>query len=269
MLRTLFVSLLLSMVTAICLAAEVLPKGSYSGLKCQKELSRQLRKVFKNSKPLWMRQVDTDFETQAYRSRTEKVGEWYELRLTEKQYPKLLFYSAKKTVNYDWDKACKLSEKTGPGFELFALSKNADEFLTDSDLESLLKVHKKGVIYMWSPRMTYSVTEFKRFRETLQKKNLTFIPILDPFAEVQEAKEALKKAGVELPGRLADQRREPSSFELYRRLNSVDLYMRNVTLHFPTFIVFKNGQLHPHRLVGVLTDEGLNQAVDEQLGDLP
>lgn len=247
-------------------ANDLLPGDLPAKIKCQKQLQTQIKKVFGTKVPVWKKNADLNFDTQVFRSPAE-VGEWYELRLTEKKAPQLHFYSLEKTAEFNWNKSCKMKEKKGPGFAFSNTPAVPGETFSDSDLKQLLEVKGKGLIYIWSPRMVYSVTEFARFRALAEKKKMEFIPILDHNADVAEAKAALEKAGA-IKVRSASVDREPSSVNFYRKLNSVELYMRNANLHFPTMYIYNEGKLNPHRLTGVLTDEGFNQAADEWLGEL-
>lgn len=264
--KTLLVCILLGLCWQAS-AANMLPKNPPKALKCQKALQTQLKKSFGKKTPEWEQNVDADFETQVFRAPVE-TGEWYELRWASKKTPQLFFYSSAKTGEYSWDSKCKLKETQGPGMEFLKTPQDAGTSFTDADLKRLLQEKKQGVIYLWSPRMTYSVTEFNRFRKVIAEKNIEFIAVLDHNADVREAKDALQKAGVEIPLRTSSTGREPSSVHLFRQMNSVELYMRNSNLHYPTMYVFKNGQMNPRRIVGVLTDQDIGKAVDEWMGDL-
>lgn len=146
-------------------------------------------------------------------------------------------------------------------------AQKVDSF-NDFDFEKILSEKKTAMIYLWSPRMVYSVSEFTRMRALAEKRNMEFVPVLDPMADSQEAKEAMKKAGVDFQMKTAALQREPSSINLYRKLNSVELFMRNGTLHFPTVFVTANGKIHSRRLIGVLTNDDLNSSLDQMTGDL-
>lgn len=249
--------------------ADILPKDSYTDYKCKSELQTELTKLFVGKDPAWDRTVDPSFDTQAFRTSMSKVGEWYELQITEMGMPKLLFYSSEKIFTWTWNKTCKTVKIKGPGLEFFksaAGSKN--EIFDDADLVKLMGDKKTAMIYMWSPRMVYSVTEFARLRALAEKRKIELIPVLDPMVDVKEARAALKKAGIDFQIKTASSQREPSSVALYRRMNSVELYMRNGTLHFPTVFLTANGKMHARRLVGVLTNDDLNKSLEEMMGEL-
>ncbi len=252
-----------------CFADVFLPKVAYQNFKCQKEAEKVLRVVFAENEPKWERVADADFETQAFRAPTSKTGEWYEFHISENNTPELFFYSLAKTSTSQWTKSCKLLTKQGPGFEFFkAAPGDKEASFTDQDLAKLIHSKKNAVIYLWSPRMVYSVTEFARLRAVIEKRKMEFVPVLDPMVETAEARAAMKKAGVELGVKIAALSREPSSVSFYKRLSSVDLYMRNGTLHFPTMFVVSKGKIHPRRIVGILSDDGLNKSLDEWMAEI-
>lgn len=266
--KLLIVSFVLSL-SLRSFGADVLPKDSYTDYKCKSEVQMELAKIFAGNAPVWERTADPSFDTQAFRAPMAKVGEWYELQITEKEMPKLLFYSSAKMSTWSWNKTCKAANTKGPGLEFFKASAGSkSEIYTDADLAKLMSEKKTAMIYMWSPRMVYSVTEFTRVRALAEKRKMEFIPVLDPMVDVKEARAALKKAGIDFQIKTANSQREPSSIALYKRMNSVELYMRNGTLHFPTVFLTSNGKMHSRRLVGVLTNQDLNTSLDEMTGEL-
>ena len=233
------------------------PEEFFPNGKCQKQFEAQLQKFFPKTQPQWSRVVDPHFNTRAFRAATDKIGEWHEVHSVEKSAPKAFFYTPTTITEFQWNKNCVLKKKSGPGIEFFPKDTAKSEAFKDSDLANILKTQKSGVIYLWSPRMVYSVTEFNRVRELAKSKNLEFIPVYDNNVTPSDASAALKAGGVDIPSRGL------ASADLYRRLQSVDLYMRNGTLHFPTIFVFGKGQVHPRRLVGVLNSHDLGLAIDE------
>lgn len=249
--------------------ADLLPQELASEYKCKVEVQKELEKQFAGHAPTWERTADPSFDTQAFRAQSGKVGEWYELQIPEKENPKLIQYSSAKTTEWSWKKNCKVSSKKSRGLEFFKSTASAKaESFNDSDMAKILTEKKAAMIYVWSPRMVYSVSEFTRMRALAEKRKMEFIPVLDPMADSQEARDAMKKGGVDLQFKTASLQREPSSIDLYRKLNSVELFMRNGTLHYPTVFVTSNGKIHSRRLIGVLTNDDMNAALDEMTGDL-
>lgn len=231
-----------------------LPNMSGKKILCESSLKEKLEIEFSHQSPNWNREVDAEAMTMTFRA-AKKIGEWYELQISESAAPKLLYFSANKTKDFLWNAdTCQFTTIEGRGLVLFHQEKNypIDSF-TDQDLEKLLARKSRGIIYVWSPHMVFSFTEFRTFRDVAKKKHLEFIPVLDPSAGVREAAAAAKKVHAEFKG---------------RKLASVDLYMRNATLHFPTVFVFANGKINTHRLIGILPKKGLAQGIDQWMEEL-
>lgn len=222
---------------------------------CEKSLLEKINSEFSSVTPKWSREVDTNSVTSTFRA-SRDIGEWYELQISDIDAPKLIYLSDKKTKDFVWDsKTCKFETVEGAGLVLFKQDKKhpVDSF-TDADLKKILaKKSNKGIIYVWSPRMVYSVTEFRMFRDVAKKKKIEFTAVLDPVVDVKEAAAAAKKVHADFRG---------------RKMASVDLYMRNATLHFPTVYVYANGKVNSHRLIGVLPAAGLSMSIDKWMEEL-
>ncbi len=249
--------------------ADILPKDLSQGFNCKTEVQKELEKFFVGVSPDWERTADPSFDTQAFRTPTAKTGEWYELQITEKGIPKLFFYSSAKNFTSSWSQTCKVATTKMPGLGFFKLTgSDKSEIYGDADLAKLIAGKKTAMIYVWSPRMVYSVTEFPRMRALAEKRKMEFVPVLDPLVSIKEARAAMKKAGIDVKVKMTIAQREPSSVALYKRLNSVELYMRNGTLHFPTVFLTANGKVHSRRVIGVMTNDGMNESLDEMMGEL-
>lgn len=261
----LFLGLILGL-SARSSAADFLPRDTYKQFNCRSAVQTELKKSFAKTQPHWERTADPDFETHAYRTPTAKTGEWFEFRVTDHKVPSLHFYSLHGTRQFSWGEKCKMAVKSGSGIE-FNKSEGTEAF-TDGSLETLLNKKTTALIYVWSPRMTYSVTEFSRMQELAHHRKMEFIPVLDPMADLAEAKAAMDKNSGDIHLKSADAEREPQSVSSFQQLGSVELYMRNATLHFPTAYLVSNGKIHSTRLVGVLTNDDLNQTLDQMTKEL-
>lgn len=230
-------------------------------ISCQKHVETFLNNEFSGIPISWERVIDEDSQTQVYRASRE-LGHWYELQISEQKAPRLFYLSAKHNKDYEWNKkTCALTEREGRGLLFkeqaegysFPSLESPENFFTDADLKKVVASGKSGIIYVWSPRMVYSVTEFRVFRDVAKKLKIDFIPVLDPFVSDVEARGAAKSVQAEFKG---------------RRLASVDLYMRSSTLHFPTVFVYGSGKINSKRVIGVLPPEGLKMTIREWLKEL-
>lgn len=236
-------------------ANAVLPEVPFKKIPCEKYVVETVQAEFAGKNPEWHRVIDADSMTKTFRA-AKKTGQWYELHIAERNEAKLFYISSEKSKDYIWNtKSCAKPEvREGRGLVLFEQDKKRpiDSF-TDQDLAKLLETKAKGIIYLWSPKMVYSMTEFRLFRDVAKKKNLDFIAVLDPSVDLKEAKAAAKKINVDFKG---------------RKLASVDLYMMEGTLHYPSVFVFGNGKINPHRMIGVLPAETLSQYIDTYMGEI-
>jgi hypothetical protein len=122
------------------------------------------------------------------------------------------------------------------------------------------------MIYLWSPRYVYSVKDFQIFRDAAAKKGMEFIAVLDPQVSVEEAQAAVEKTNQEMK----PTKRKMASLETFkgRKLASVELFMRDGMVHYPTVFVVKNGKMNPHGLPGILTPPLLSKLLDQRMGDI-
>lgn len=244
--------------------AKLLP--DFSGpIACEKSLKEKIKNEFKKNKITWIREANHDFETQTFKV-SKAVGEWFELRLSPNQPPQMSYISKNKNIDFVWaKKGCKIEEKAGGVFQFFnQASGQKEETFSDQDMMKLLKSKKQGFIYVWSPRMVYSVQEMKRYQKVAADLHIEFVPVLDPQVPSSEALAALKTLSPELP----KERRLASQDISIKRMDSVELYMRDTTLHFPSLIVFKNGKIHDQRIIGILTRTGIKNSVETLLKEM-
>jgi len=130
---------------------------------------------------------------------------------------------------------------------------NADlarEF-NDHDLARLLKNHTRGVIYLWSPHMPYSVQGASEARRVAQELAVESVLLLDPYADS------------ELTSHVLQSQRLPSSAT--RRVRADALAKRGATQHFPTAIVFERGRLDVQMLPGYTPPEDLRAYIRQRL----
>lgn len=231
-----------------------IPKPFGPSTPCQKQVEKFLKNEFSGNLISWERVIDEDSQTQVYRA-SRDLGHWYELQISAASAPKVFYLSEKQNKDFVWNKkTCALSQSEGRGLMFNEQTGIAqDSSFTDADLQKAISSGKSGIIYVWSPRMVYSVTEFRVFRDVAKKLKVDFIPVLDPSVSDGEARSAAKSVQAEFKG---------------RRLASVDLYMRNSTLHFPTVFVYGNGKINSRRVVGVLPPEGLEITLKQWMKEL-
>ncbi|MBC8086202.1 MAG: hypothetical protein H7Z40_02990 [Phycisphaerae bacterium] len=96
--------------------------------------------------------------------------------------------------------------------------------LTDSRLDSLVRINQRGMIYVWSPRMPLSVSGLEQARRAARELGVSFTAVV---AETNNA---------ELASVTVD-----SSFTW--RMESLELLYRNATIHYPTALFYNAGRI--------------------------
>lgn len=121
----------------------------------------------------------------------------------------------------------------------------------DQDLANLLKNETRGVIYLWSPHMPYSVHGATEARRVVEGLGLKSVLLLDPYAESALANRVLRSH--HLP------------YSAMRRAHAKDLSKMGATQHFPTAIVFERGQLDVQMLPGYTPPSDLHAYIRQRL----
>jgi len=204
----------------------------------------------RDSKEEWKEQAPGAAGEKVYRTPTDTMGRWLEVAYTDASTT-LFDMSNASTTKVIFGKSCAPVTSKGPGFDARKQYGEPNAlWLNDQALEELMKKHPQGLIYVWSPGMTYSVQFYKIFEEVAKELNLKFLPVRDHRSKFTELEGMAKHFKTPEP-RL--------------KLNSVELYMRHLTTHFPASVVFKNGRIHDDRIIGVMEKPELRDAIKQQL----
>ena len=121
----------------------------------------------------------------------------------------------------------------------------------DAELRTVLSQHERGLIYVWSPHMPYSVQGLIEILELGGQHDLHVVALLDPFAERALVLQTLRQHG--LPGTAS------------RRVRSPQLLTRGVTLHYPALLVFHEGALDDQLLPGYTTPAAYLAFIESRL----
>lgn len=219
--------------------------------KCLSEL--ELHLSMRGSKDYWVKQAPVAPAGQTYRTRTATLGHWLEVTVDKAGMPTLYIVNSELTESVSFNSACKPETKFSSGLNFSHLVPDTmADWFTDRSLQKLLAKSKKGLIYVWSPEMVYSAKHFKNFQNAARKLNIDFIPLIDPRTQLGLVDQMSKLYGVP-PAKM--------------KLNSVELYMRNLTVHYPTSIVYQNGQLHESLIVGVMDESDLISQIAKRLNE--
>lgn len=241
-------------------AAEPLPKEILASASCQKEFTQFMHSRQWGSE-VFRETVGDSYKEKVFKNYPMEIGQWLEVRITEKQAPVVLELKDEQIVKHTFEKGCKFVsyKQPWPWFLENVFAKKTSKDWRNGDLKKLVSTGKKGLIYFWSPRFTYSLTDMPRIKQVAKELGYEFTAIVDPRAseeEIQGALNVLKQQNA------ATFNRSLASTQDYKRGVSTDLYMRNGFNHFPVMYVYDNHQIHPRWITGVMTKEGLKEMGD-------
>jgi hypothetical protein len=241
--RYLFFSALMIFSTfSITASASALPS-----FKCDGKVKEVLAQWKAQDK--WKKVLVTQPDFERWKTVTQDIGVWVFVE-TNGQIVNVIKQSAAEVEVLKINEACASMTEKKPG----AVGPIDEKNFTDAKLIKLLKATQKtgarpGFIYVWSPRMVYSFTEYTRIRDFVTYAGYDFIPVLDPVADVKRAKQVAAKYNFAF---------------INTKLQSLELLNRDMTVHFPMSLVFDNGKLSPQVLFGVSTNEHLKIYLEEQ-----
>ena len=124
-------------------------------------------------------------------------------------------------------------------------------FFTDFDLQNHLNKSSRGIIYLWSPHMPYSIGNFYPLQRVSQKLNIPVLILMDPHANKRETAKVIKKFSI------------PKKFT--RKNLSQSLITKGSALHYPNFFFYKEGELRPFQLFGAKGEEAIQEIVNKYL----
>ncbi len=227
-------------------------------IKCSPQLEKVLSKFDFAPDAKWKKTDSISYANKAYKIQSKKIGHWVAFE-TNKDGVNLVTYESSTKHFYKFkNKDCKSSQKKTAQFKLYDEKKDSkSKPFTDQDLAKLVGKNKKGLIYMWSPKMVYSVALFEQYADLAKKNKFEFTAVLANDVSFNEADTALKT----IKEKFND--RKLASTESLLKLASVDLYMRDATLHYPAVIVYNNGKIQSKRIVGVNTPVDFENMINQ------
>lgn len=169
----------------------------------------------------WQEEQQGGLKNSFYASPTDTIGEWVLVR----RIPQGTVLSRSKDsgrieVLLD-EKKCEPKVKTYPHAKTAGFS--------DKDLSAFIQKNKTGIIYVWSPRMDLSVKGIKEIQAAAIEKKLPLLILVDKDISETERMKLEKSLGKDVT----------------RTVDSFEFKMRQVQLHFPAVLVFKNQKILP------------------------
>ncbi|MBC7741519.1 MAG: hypothetical protein H7061_04950 [Bdellovibrionaceae bacterium] len=217
---------------------------------CKTESDRLISSLTSSKKLIKVQADATDKEV--FRLKTESPSKWLEIHYEKSLAPKVYEISNEKIIEHNFDSHCKAKQKISSGFDFSKSYPDKQmKFVNDAELQNLMGHNRKGIIYVWSPSMVYSVKFLKRYRDAAKELKVDFISLLDPRASDTDQHMIATELGTP---------------ETNLKLNSVNLFMLGGTEHFPTMFVFKNGVVSEEMLVGVYDHDSIVSKINQLTG---
>lgn len=201
-------------------------------LNCSKQVEAFLNK--QSVSDSWKKMADSN-DVKVYRAPTNEIGRWVELQLSSN--PLIYVFSEKGIDKHQWSASNCEKLITSTGYPIDFLKKGKAAHFDDASLRKIISSKESVMIYVWSPAMTYSMQSMENFKAAAKKFNLKFIPLVDPNASSKEIKEAINvnKLKVEV-----------------KKMGSLELYMREATIHFPETYIVHNGKIS-QEIIGAMS----------------
>ncbi|MBC7420141.1 MAG: hypothetical protein H7328_05385 [Bdellovibrio sp.] len=201
----------------------------------------------------WVKQRNDHNSFQVFRAQIH-FNEWIELKTDLKFAPAISFFNEKKYTDYKLNSNCELLTSTSGVLDIFQneLVDTSKDF-TSKDLQKLVGSGKSGIIYLYSPKMTYSMTEFSRIKKGLMKSGYALTALMDPYVDPQVTATFAKSLDLQFKG---------------RRMASLDLYMMNGLDHYPTLFFYSNNKLYPHKLSGIHDEKNIKNLLAQWKAEL-
>ena len=220
------------------------PRQILDNVRCKPQMQKQLQDWKMTGE--WVKQASGGNDQVRLETPTLKFAQWIRVDVKGNE-PRLALLQALSFSEVSFDQQCRpsLSLSTHPDPKVFAGR------FTDKELYAELQAHKqKGMIYTWSPNMVWSIEGINEIKSVAKKMNIPLTVLVSPQADAQLISELVKSGKV----KAADTQKH----------SSVELIMRGISLHDPSLLIWKNGQLErwarPGHEKAVLYEKWLKKA---------
>ncbi|MEO5667176.1 MAG: hypothetical protein ABIR96_03880 [Bdellovibrionota bacterium] len=193
--------------------------------------------------------VDMD-GAHVYRGRTSWSGVWIEARRYANDEVTAFRITNNSLTTATWRNAnCtpSLRVDTSTQKKNFAYGR-----FSDHDLDTLLKQGGKGMIYIWSPHMNLSMIGLKEAVAIAKELKIHIEVMVDGSADPRALKDALQSQHIDA--------------RYFQAVDSLDILMRHTTLHYPSLLLFKDGEVLDFMLPGYEAKAPLMEIVSSRLG---
>ena len=211
---------------------------------CKKEIEAQIIR-WDDSKEVWRSMIDGEGLNYSVRP-TSMMSVWLEYKSNVDE----LYVSKVTPMNVtrvSFDKECNPSLTVLPGI----LYKSQNPGLDDKGLFEEVQKSQSGLIYTWSPHMSLSIEGVMRIQELAKEMRLPILVLLDPKADLGNAKKILAEKKIEQKNLLS--------------VSSMEMVYRRALIHFPNLLVYKNGKIVDGLLPGLSTKAEYAVFIKKQL----
>ena len=233
-------SLIIAAVTAHPIAAAAPP--SPAG-RCQAAIERRLADWGAGAERY--RDVDGPFGAREWRFATATLGTWVLLHEPPDGAPSLVRVDEAGATRVTFDAGCREASSFEPR------PPSPERAFSDRDLQALVASAPRGVIFVWSPHMPLSVDAYRTVSDVARHMGLSFTALRDPMSDAVYAESVAREAGM------------PAS--ALRPFASVELSLRQATLHAPALLVFAHGRFSGLAVPGYREAAGFEAAISERL----
>ncbi len=232
------------------IAAFALPLQAFAEIPvpdalCKNEIIRTITGW--GSKNDWRESPPDEESVRIYRSPTDQTGVWVGLLKDRKGEVRAIRLTRYATLVVSWDPRKQCESKIAPIVAPDG-SKSGEAGFTDEKLDRLLDHGKgKGMIFLWSPHMPYSLKAVDEIRKAAKELEVPVEFVLDSSADPKAAKSDADKLKIPV-----------------LRNDSLELSQRGMELHFPSMLVYSRGKISP-MLPGLCSAELYKKFTQEHL----
>lgn len=195
----------------------------------------------------WIRVADVRPSFQTYRVNSNKFGQWLEVSAEPNPRISIINELGIKETVID-GKTCEVKIATDFKSITKHIAKHEPIF-NDVKFGKLIEDKSNSLIYLWSPKMIYSVKYMDQFKQAAARFGLDFIPVLDPMVSDEELKKTVGKK---------------FKYPIVR-MGSVEILMREMTVHYPSTLVVYKGVVADPFIFGVKQPSHLDIEISQRI----
>lgn len=214
---------------------------------CATQIQKALREW--ESTDSWNTVTSQNASDQIFETPTKTPGAWIQLQDSTDNTIHALRITAHTQMGVSWT-APQCTPQMRISTNNFFASEASDDF-TDKKLKELLSKHPQGAIVLWSPNMPYSIKSLDTAREAAEAKHIPLTFVLDSNSNTKEAQKAAERLHIKVS-------------EIQRN-RSVDLIFRKAENHFPTMLLYRNGQIIETTMPGYALSSLYEKFIQEHL----